>query len=125
MRALAFRLKFRNEEKTMIAHKYQFLVIVTCVFALLFPSSLKSDGLGSPLPPVTNPPFGSQLLPPLLTPVTTTLGGILSLLGTARDMKLLVLAADGAEPSLGSIQAILSQMGVPYDLVVLTQTGGV
>ncbi|MEP6536333.1 MAG: hypothetical protein ABJF23_13485 [Bryobacteraceae bacterium] len=102
----------------------QFAVVVACAFALTVPALLKSDDLGSPLPPVISPSLGSQLLPPLLTPVTNTLGGILSLLGNAREMKLLVLAADGTEPSLLAIQAILSQMGVPYDLVVLTKTGG-
>ena len=109
----------------MKAHLQQLIIIAACAIALAFPALLKSDDLGSLLPPVTNPPLISQLLPPLLTPVTTTLGGILSLVGTARDMKLLVLAADGTEPSLSAIQAILSQMGVPYDVVVLTKTGGV
>jgi len=74
--------------------------------------------------PITNPPGVSQLLPPLLTPVTTTLTGLLNLLTSSRDMKLLVLSADGTEPSFAAIQAILTQIGVPYDAVILTHTKG-
>jgi len=39
-------------------------------------------------------------------------------------MKILVLSADGTEPSFAAIQAILNQLGVPYDAVILTQTHG-
>ncbi|MGH9721470.1 MAG: hypothetical protein ACRD8O_14770 [Bryobacteraceae bacterium] len=56
--------------------------------------------------------------------MTRTLTGIVSLLTNSRDMKLLVLAADGTEPSFAAIRTILGQIGVPYDAVVLTQTGG-
>src|SRR5262245_47566632 len=77
-------------------------------------------------PPVVTPTGGSslplsQLLPPILTPVSNILTGLLSLLGKARDMKLLVLSADGTDPSFAAIRAILDQIGVPYDAVVLTQ----
>jgi hypothetical protein len=76
------------------------------------------------LPPVILPPINSLPLPPLLTPVTKTLTNIVLQLTTARDLKLLVLSADGTDPSFAAIQAILNQLGVPYDAVVLTKTGG-
>src|SRR5262249_19679766 len=86
----------------------------------LTPVELFSDNL--PYPPVSQPI--SNLLPPLLTPVTNTLTGILSLLSKPRDLKLLVISADGTDPGYAAIRAILDQIGVPYDAVVLTQTHG-
>jgi hypothetical protein len=71
-----------------------------------------------------SPPPQPQPLVQILTPVTNLLTGLPNLLTRARDLKLLVLSADGNEPSLAAIQATLTQMGTPYDLVVLTKTGG-
>ena len=102
--------------------KWRTFVSASALFILLAVPLLKPAGGATP--PVTDPSIVSKLLPPLITPVTQTLGVILSLLGTPRDMKLLVIAADGTEPSYAAIRAILDQIGVPYDAVVLTQTGG-
>ena len=77
----------------------------------------------SSFPPVIDPVL-TQPLEPILTPVTKTIKGLRSLLTNSREMKLLVLTADGTEPSFAAIRSILDQMGVPYDAVVLTQTGG-
>src|SRR5262249_11147192 len=98
------------------------LGVIAC-FCLLAPFLLNSAGIFDH-PPILDPSGPSQLLPPLLTPVTQTLTCILNLLTTARDLKLLVLSADGTDPSFAAIQAILNQIGVPYDAVVLTKTGG-
>lgn len=38
------------------------------------------------------------------------------------DMKLLVVSADGNEPSFAAIKSILDQVGVPYDTLIATQT---
>lgn len=70
------------------------------------------------------PPPPPQPLPQILTPITDLITGLPNLLTTARDLKLLVLSADGTEPSLAAIRAILGQMGTPHDVVILTQTGG-
>src|SRR5690242_7773343 len=95
------------------------------VLGILFfaPFLLNSAG-DSGHPPVLDPSGLIQILPPLLTPVTTTLLGLPNLLTKARDMKLLVISADGTEPGFAAIRAILGQIGTPYDAVVLTQTNG-
>jgi hypothetical protein len=77
-----------------------------------------------PLNPPTTAPILTQILEPILTPITDPDTNVPSLDANARQMKLLVLTADGTEPSFASIQAILKQLGVPYDAVVLTETGG-
>ena len=119
-----------------------------CVFLgglLLIPLSVISAGLLGSLTKVLNPilkpivavvqpvltplvsptlePVVTQILEPILTPPTEPVEAP-SLSANSRDMKLLVLTADGTEPSFASIKAILNQIGVPYDAVVLTQTGG-
>jgi hypothetical protein len=91
------------------------LAVLSC---LLAPTMI----LAQELPPADNPL--PQPLPQILTPITNILTGLPNLLTRARDLKLLVLSADGTEPSLAAIKAILGQLGTPYDLVILTQTGG-
>jgi hypothetical protein len=90
--------------------------------ALTVPALLLSAD-DSSHPPVVDSTL-TKPLQPLLTPVTQVLAGLTSLLTQSRDLKLLVLSADGTDPSFGAIRAILDQMGVPYDAVILTQTGG-
>jgi hypothetical protein len=46
------------------------------------------------------------------------------LLGKPRDLKILVLSADGTDPAFSAIRGVLDQIGTPYDPVVLTQTHG-
>jgi hypothetical protein len=38
-------------------------------------------------------------------------------MGTARDLRLLVIAATGAEPSLAAIRQVLGYLGTPYDVI--------
>src|SRR5437899_2074869 len=104
----------------MILLRYRVTLAAICCGCLLAPFLLNSAGLFNH-PPIVDPAAPSQLLPPLLTPVTQTLTGLLNLLTTARDMKLLVLSGDGTDPGFAAIQAILNQLGVPYDAVVLTR----
>lgn len=73
--------------------------------------------------PETDPSTASPLVQ-ILTPVTNVLTGLPNLLTQARDLKLLVISADGTEPSLAAIRAVLDQLGTPYDVTVLTQSGG-
>jgi len=68
-------------------------------------------------------PIQTQVLEPILTPETEPVPAP-DLGANAREMKLLVLTADGTEPSYASVQAILNQFGVPYDAVVLSETNG-
>lgn len=95
------------------------LLATLCVAPLL-----RSFSSSSPVPPVITTTPLSQLLPPLTTPTTTILTGLLSLLGKPRDLKLLVLSADGTDPAFSAVRAVLDQIGTPYDAVVLTQTHG-
>jgi hypothetical protein len=37
------------------------------------------------------------------------------------EMKMLVVSADGTEPTLAAIQAVLTQIGVPFDTLIATQ----
>ena len=39
------------------------------------------------------------------------------------DMKLLVISADGSEPSFAGIKSTLDQLGVPYDTLIASTTG--
>lgn len=38
------------------------------------------------------------------------------------DMKLLLISANGTEPTLGGMRAVLDQIGVPYDVLIATRT---
>ena len=96
------------------------------LYALAFAILLSAGVVGgdtASLPPVVDPVL-TQPLEPILTPVTKTLKGLRSLLTNSREMKLLVLTANGTEPSFAAIRSILDQIGVPYDPVVLTETAG-
>src|ERR1044071_6547063 len=115
-------MSIRNERVTMRVTN-RTVVAIALAACLTLPMQLKSSS-DPTYPPVNTSTPISQLLPPLLTPVTNTITGLLSLLGKARDMKLLVISADGTDPGYSAIRALLDQMGVPYDAVVLTQTGG-
>jgi len=77
-------------------------------------------------------------LPALLTPVTASVArggapsiGTASIMATAAvttpkplRMRFLVISADGNEPTFEGAQKFLDQIGIPYDTVVLTSTGG-
>ena len=100
--------------------------------ALLVASALFVRGQNPPpvypFPP-TNSPLAtlSKPLVPLLTPITQLLQQILNTLfgppppppAKPLNMKLLILATDGSEPSLAAMETMLDRLGTPYQVVLL------
>jgi hypothetical protein len=77
---------------------------------ILAPPTQPQGTAGDAIPTLGRPPLAAAPL------------GVASNKLSPRDMKVLVISADGTETDLGAIKADLDEMGVPYTVLIATQT---
>ncbi|MDQ4145702.1 MAG: hypothetical protein M3198_18545, partial [Actinomycetota bacterium] len=127
------KLRRSGTEVSGVRRKF---VLALLAMALLYASALlpsaqaQQDGAGDdeirpgpvvpgPIPAAVPQPKPPELKLPEVPPLPLNLNGLLA--ANERDLKVLVIAADGKETDYPAITTFLKQVGIPHDELIATQ----